>query len=96
MMKVNSVFTKVILLVILCVICIVATVGIALLAGAVDTTLFDFKKLNLANLIPVLLIGIFFSCVIVGIAVLFIGKSAFLQMRDYLNENNKNNGGNKE
>ncbi len=95
-MKNKSLFTKVILLIILGIVCIITTVGIALLAGAVNTTLFDFRNLNFANMIPVLLIGIFLSCAIVGIAVLFVGKSAFLQARDYINNKYKNNGGNKQ
>ncbi len=97
-MKNKSLFTQVILIIVLCVFCIVATVGISLLAGAIDTDLFNFKNLNFANMIPVLLIGIFISCVIVGISVLFVGKTAFLQVYDYFKEkeNNKNNGGNKQ
>ncbi len=94
-MKEKSLFTRIILLVLLALICIIATVGISLLAGAVDAELFDFKNLNLSNMIPVLLIGIFISCAVVGIAVLFVGKSAFLKAYDFYKKNNQNGGNEK-
>ncbi len=97
-MKNKSLFTQMLLLIVLGVVCLLSTIGIALLAGAVNTSLFDFANINFANLIPVLLIGIFVSCVIVGIAILCVGKTAFLQIYDYYqkNNNNNNNGGNKQ
>ncbi len=95
-MKDKSLFMKIILLILLGVGCIVCTVGLSILFGAIDTTLFDFSKLNYSNMIPVLIVGVFISCVIMGIAILFVGKTAFLQFRDYLKNNQKNNGGNKQ
>ncbi len=83
-------FTRVILLIVLAIVCLLITVGIALMAGSVQTTVFDFSTLNLANVIPVLLIGVFISSVIVGIAVLFFGRTAFYKWKDYIdNTNNK-------
>ena len=92
-MKDKSLFTKIILVIILAVLCIVTTVSIALLFGSVDSSLFDFRNLNFANMIPVLLIGGFLSCVIIGIAVLFIARTAFFKVKDYLNDNTKSDKG---
>ncbi len=93
-MKNKSLFSQIITVIIVGVVCLLITLGIALLAGAVNAELFDFRNLNFSNMIPVLLIGGFISCVIIGICVLFIGKTAFFKIQDYLKENNKNNGGN--
>ena len=75
------------LLVILSVICIVLTVGVALFVGSYNTTLFDFENLNFTNMIPVLIFGGFISCVVVGITVLFVARSVFLKVKDYLSDN---------
>ncbi len=95
-MKNKSLFTQIILLIILSVVCIVSTVTITFLFGAIDTTIFDFKNINFANMIPVLIIGIFISCIIVGIAILFVVKNAFLKIHSHLKNENNNNGGNKQ
>ena len=92
-MKNKSLFTQIILLIVLALVCLVLTVSIALLVGSESSTIFDFRNLNLANVIPVLLIGGFISCVVVGITVLCVTRSAFFKIKDYLKENNKNNGG---
>lgn len=94
-MKKKSLFSQIILLIILALICIVLTIGIALFVGSIDVTLLDFKNLNLANVIPVLLIGGFISCVIIGIVVLFIARSIFLKIRDYFAETNDDGGNEK-
>ena len=91
-MKNKSVFSQIILLIILSVICVVLTVGIAFLAGFHGSTLFDFKNLNLTNMIPFLIIGGFISCIAVGITVLFVARSIFFKVKDYLSENDKNGG----
>ncbi len=95
-MKNKSLFTQVISVIVLAVICLLLTVGIAFLAGSLNTEMFDFKNLNFSNMIPVLLIGGFISCVIVGICILFVGRTAFVKVKDYLKENNKENGGTKK
>ncbi len=87
-MKNKSFFSQIMLLVILSVICVVLTVGVALFVGSYDTTLFDFENLNFTNMIPVLIFGGFISCVVVGITVLFVARSAFLKVKDYLSDNN--------
>ena len=91
-MKNKSVFSQIMLLIILAVICIVVTVSIALFAGSYNSAIFDFANLNLSNMIPVLIAGGFISCVIIGIAALFITRAIFLKVKDYFNENNKNGG----
>ena len=95
-MKNKSLFTQTILVILLAVICLFSTVGIAFLAGSLNAEIFDFKNLNFSNMIPVLLIGGFISCFIVGICILFVGRSAFIKVKDYFNENNKENGGTKK
>ena len=92
----KSLFTQAILVIILAVVCLVCTVGIALLAGSLNAELFDFRNLNFSNMIPVLLIGGFISCVIVGICILFVGRAAFVKAKDYLEKNNNENGGTKK
>ncbi len=84
------------LLIILSLVCVILTVGIALFVGSCNTTLFDFQNLNFANMIPVLILGGFISCVVVGITVLFVARSVFLKVKDYFSETNENNGGNKK
>ena len=85
-LKNKSFFSQIILLVILSVICVILTVGIALLAGSYNTTLLDFENLNFANMIPALIIGGFISCVVVGITVLFVTRTVFLKVKDYLSD----------
>ena len=92
-MQNKSLFKQTILVILLAVFCLMLTVGGALLAGALNADLFDFTNLNFSNMIPILLIGGFISCFIVGICVLFVGRTAFLKAKDFLKENNKENGG---
>ena len=87
-LKNKSFFSQIILLIILSVICVILTVGIAIFVGSYNTTLFDFKNLNFANMIPVLILGGFISCVVIGITVLFVARSVFLKIKDYLSDNN--------
>ena len=84
------------LLIILSLVCVILTVGIALFVGSCNTTLFDFQNLNFNNMIPVLILGGFISCVVVGITVLFVARSVFLKVKDYFSETNENIGGNKK
>ena len=87
-LKNKSFFSQIMMLIILSVICVILTVGIALFVGSFNTILFDFKNLNFANMIPVLILGGFISCVVVGITVLFVARSIFLKVKDYLSDNN--------
>ena len=95
-LKNKSFFSQIILLVMLSIICVIFTVGIALFAGSFNTTLFDFQNLNFANMIPVLILGGFISCVVVGITVLFVTRAVFLKVKDYFVETKENNGGNEK
>ena len=93
MLKNKSVFSQIVLLVVLAVICIVMTLGMALLAGSVDKDIFDFSNLNFSNMLPVLMIGGFFSCVILVLALLFVARPIFIKVRNYIFEDD---GGNKK
>lgn len=85
-MKKKSLFSQVILLVALALVCIVLTIGVALFAGSVHTTLFDFENLNFANMIPVLIFGAIISCIVIGISALFLSRSVFLKVKEYFNK----------
>lgn len=90
-MKNKSLFMQFITLLILAILCLLTTVGVAILVGSLNTELFDFKNLNFSNMIPILIIGGFLSCVIIGICFLFFARTAFFKAKDYLEENQKNN-----
>ena len=86
MLKKKSTFSQVILIILIAVLCMVATVTVALLAGSADVDLINWKDLNLSNMLPVLLIGGFLTCVIVGIAVLCVSRTVFFKVKDQLKE----------
>ena len=88
-MKNKSIFSGILLLVLIGLICVILTVGVALLAGAAEVDIFDFSNLNLSNMIPVLIIGGILSCFIIGIAVLFLGRTIFFKAKDYFFETDK-------
>ncbi len=90
-MKNSSFFSQIILLIIISAICVILTVGIAFFAGTYTTALFDLSKLNLSNMIPVLIFGGFISCVIIGITVVVISREVFIKIKNYISENIKNN-----
>ena len=91
-MRKKSIFSQIVIMIIISVICVILTVGIALFAGSSDSSFLDFKNMNYANMIPILIAGGFISCVIVGIIVLFVARSVFFKVKDYFYEDNK--GGN--
>lgn len=91
-MKNKSTFAQIIFVILVAVVCVIATLTIALMAGSSDVNLFDLRNLNLANMLPVLLIGGFFTCVIVGIAVLCVSRSVFFKIKDYLKDFNNDGG----
>lgn len=93
-MKTKSTFALILTVIIVALVGIVLTVLIAFLAGSMDTQLFDLKNLNLANFIPVIIIGGFITAITVGFVLLFASKSIFMKIRDYFLEDKKN-GGNK-
>ena len=94
-MKKRSVFSQIILLLIAALICVVLTVTIAWLVGSVDTTIFDFRDLNISNMIPVIVIGGFISCAVVGVLVLVVAKNVFLKLKDYFSDTNHDGGNSK-
>ena len=85
-MKKRSIFRGILLLVLISLICIVLTVAFALLAGAAKVDLFDFSNLNFSNMIPVLIVGGIISCFVIGIAILFLGRTVFFKVKDYFFE----------
>ena len=89
----KSLFAQIIFVIIIAVLCLLLTVGVSLLAGSLNAELFDFQNMNFSNMIPVLLICGFISCVIVGICVLFVARTALTKAKDYFQETNKENGG---
>ena len=91
-MKKRSVFTQLILLIFVAVACVVATLLLAFWAGSHSGDLMNWENLNWGNVIPVLLIGGFICCIIVGIIVLFIARNIFQKTKDYLADTNKNGG----
>lgn len=88
----KPIFSQIILLIIIAVLCIILTVALALWAGSTDDILLDLQELNWANVIPVILIGGFLCCVIVGILILCLGKNIFNKAKDFLSEIDKNGG----
>lgn len=91
-MKNKSLFVQMISIIILAVTCLLLTVGISLLAGSLNVELFDFKNLNFSNMIPILLIGSFISCVVVGICILFVARTAWFKAKDYFDTTDKKKG----
>ena len=87
-MQKKSVFAQVLIVIAISVTCILITAALAFLFGSIDTAIFDFKNLNIANMIPVILVGGFISCVIIGISILVVSKNSFLKLKDYLSEIN--------
>ena len=90
-MKNRSLFIQIISIIIIAVICLLLTISASLLVGSLNVELFDFQNLNFSNMIPVLIIGGFISCFIIGICFLFIARTAFSKAKDYIKENLKNN-----
>lgn len=89
-MKQKSVLFQVICVAIIGFVCILLTISLALLAGSVQKSIFDLKNLNIGNMIPVIIIGVFVSCAVVGIGVMFVSNSLFHKVSDYLKENKDN------
>ncbi len=85
-MKKKSVFGGILLLVIVALVCIILTILLAFLLSSTKTELFDFSKLNFSNMIPILIIGAVISSIVIGITALFVGRTVFLKVKDYLFE----------
>lgn len=91
-MKNSSTFALILTVAIVALVGIVLTILVAFLAGNMDVQLFDFENLNLANFVPVIIIGGFLTAITVGFVILFASKSIFMKIRDYFLEDKKNGG----
>lgn len=83
-MKNKSLFSRAMIIVIVALVCLTLTITVALTLGSIGGDIFNFAKLNLSNVIPVMLIGGFVSCVIVGILVLVLAKDILIKIKDHL------------
>ena len=90
-MKNNSLFLQIILLVVLTFVCIITTFTVALLAGSVETSIFDFKSLNISNMIPVFIFGGLITVFTILITLLFTSRTLFYKIRDLFELNSKDN-----
>ena len=88
-MKKKSIFTKAIIVICAAMICLIITLSIAFLFGSVNADLFDFSNLNISNMLPIILIGGFISCFIVGILIILLAKDVFMKAKNYLFETNQ-------
>lgn len=96
-MKNKSIFSQIIILIIVAVLCILLTATMALLAGSANVDIFDFSNLNISNMIPVMIVGGFISCVVIGIIVLIVSKNVFFKAKDEIKNyfSEKDDGGKK-
>ena len=90
-MKNNSLFLQIILLVVLTFVCIATTFTVALLAGSVEKSIFDFNSLNISNMIPVFIFGGLITIFTILIALLFTSRTLFYKIRDLFELNSKDN-----
>ena len=90
-MSKNSLFTKIMVVVITALVLFTLTAVIALLFGSVNADIFDFSNLNIANMIPIIILGLFISCAVIGILVLFLAKDVFVKIKEIFFK--KDNGG---
>ena len=67
----------------------------AFLLGSINTDIFDFSNLNFSNMLPIILIGGFISCIIIGFLVIFLAKDMFIKIKDYFSETKKDGGNEK-
>ena len=88
----KPIFTKIMIVIVIAIICLVMTLSLAFLLGSVNANIFDFSDLNFSNMLPVILIGGFISCIIVGILVIVLAKDIFVKAKDYLFETKEDGG----
>lgn len=94
-MSKKPIFPKVIIILTVALICLVLTLSLAFLFGSINTEVFDFSNLNFSNMLPIIIIGGFVSCVIIGFLIIFLAKDIFVKVKDYFFET-QNDGGNKK
>ncbi len=90
-MSKKSIFAKIMIIIAVAIGCLILTAVAAVLLGSNSADLFNLSNLNLSNMIPVIVIGGFVSCVAVGILVVVLAKDIFVKVKDYLF--GKENGG---
>lgn len=86
-MKKKSLFSKILIIVIVAVVCMVLTLTAALLSGSSKNDIFDLSSLNISNVLPVIFIGGFITCLIVGILILFLAKDVSEKIKNHLFNN---------
>lgn len=94
-MSKKPIFTKIMIIIAVALICLVLTVLTAFLFGSINTDIFDFSNLNFSNMLPIIIIGGFISCVTIGILVIILAKDILIKIKNYYLET-KDNGGNKK
>ena len=70
--------------IVIALICLILTITVALLFGSSSTDFFDFSNLNISNMLPIIIVGGFISCVIIGILVIILAKDVFVKIKDEL------------
>ena len=96
-MKNKSIFSQIIILIIVAVLCILLTAAMALIVGSANVDIFDLSNLNISNMIPVMIVGGFISCVVIGIIILIVSKNVFFKAKDEIKNyfSEKDDGGKK-
>ena len=69
-------------------ICITLTVSVALLAGSIETSIFDFRNLNIANMIPVFIFGGLITLFTAVVVLLFTSRTLFYKIKNFFEEDN--------
>lgn len=87
-MKNTSLFMQLLLLITLMFICITLTVSVALLAGSIETSIFDFRNLNIANMIPVFIFGGLITLFTAVVVLLFTSRTLFYKIKNFFEEDN--------
>lgn len=90
-MNKKSIFSKIMIIIIVSLICLALTFVLTLLFGSTNREFFDFSQLNISNMLPIIIIGCFLTCVVVGILVLFLAKDVFIKIKNYFFEKNGGN-----
>lgn len=86
-MSKKSIFSKIIIIIVVALICLVLTLSMAFLVGSVNVDIFDFSNLNFSNMLPIIVIGGFISCIIIGILIIFLAKDVFIKLKNYFFDN---------
>ena len=80
-MKDKSLFAQILLLVVLTFLCVTLTFTIALFAGSIEVSIFNFENLNIANMIPIFILGGLITCFTIIITLLFTSRTLFHKIK---------------